>query len=260
MGALVTMDVLPAIVLVPGAFHHVSQYVLVQSLLEGAGYQTKIVDLPSTGGKAPLKNALPDFRAVRQACLEFIDNGSDVVLAMHSYGGVAGSGGAKGLRPQETSSGNGIVALVYYAAFVLDEGCSLVDAFGGGHAPWARLHKDIGAAGWMYPDNPPFEPGTLFYNDCPEDVRDENSSKLRVWSEAAAHTKMPYAAWKEIKSSYLVCTLDNACPVQPVQEIFVEKIKGTSGRIEHLAASHSPFLSKPREVATFIRRGAGEEL
>lgn len=135
------MTELPAIVLVPGAFHHPSQYAKLQSILESGGYQTKTVNLPSTGGPRPLKTALPDFEAVRTACRDYIDNGSDVILAMHSYGGVAGSGGAKGLRPQETSNGKGIIALVYYAAFALDEGCSLVDAFGGGHAPWARLHK-----------------------------------------------------------------------------------------------------------------------
>jgi hypothetical protein len=172
---------------------------------------------------------------------------------MHSYGGVAGSGGAKGLRPRDTVTGKGIIALVYYAAFILDEGFSLVDTFGGGHAPWARLHKEIGSGGWMYPNDAPFEPGMLFYNDCSEEVQDENVSKLRIWSEAAAHTKMPYAAWKEIESSYLVCTLVNACPAKSVQEMFAEKIKGAGGRIEHLEASPSPFLSKPDEFAVFIR-------
>jgi len=244
---------LPAIVLVPGAFHHPSQYAHLQSILEEAGHQTTTVDLPSTGGPRPLENALPDFEAVRLACNKYINTGSDVILAMHSYGGVAGSGGAKGLRPQDTANGKGIIALVYYAAFVLDENSSLVDAFGGGHAPWARLYKEIGSAGWMYPNNNPFEPGTLFYNDCSEEVQDENVSKLRVWSEAAAHTEMPYAAWKEIESSYLVCTLDNACPAKPVQEMFAEKIRGVSGRVEYMEASHSPFLSKPGELAIFIR-------
>ena len=247
------MAELLAIVLVPGAFHHTSQYAQLQNILESAGYQTTTVDLPSTGGPRPLGNALPDFEAVRNVCKNYIDNGLDVILAMHSYGGVAGSGGAKGLRPQETSNGKGIIALAYYAAFALDEGSSLVDAFGNGHAPWARLHKNIGSAGWLYPNNTSFEPGTLFYNDCSKEVQDEHVSKLRVWSEAAAHTKMPYAVWKEIESSYLVCTLDNACPAQPVQEMFAEKIRAVSGRVEYMEASHSPFLSKPAALATFIR-------
>lgn len=192
---IVKMAELPAIVLVAGAFHHLSQYAQVQSMLDSADYQTAIMDLPSTGGPRPLGNALPDFEAVRNVCKNYIDNGLDIILAMHSYGGVAGSGGAKGLRLQETSNGKGIIALAYYAAFALDEGSSLVDAFGNGHAPRARLHKNIGSAGWMYPNNTPFEPGTLFYNDCSKEVQDENVSKLRVWSEAAAHTKMPYAVW-----------------------------------------------------------------
>ena len=246
------MAELPAIVLVPGAFHHPSQYAELQSILESAGYPTTTVDLPSTGGPKPLDGALPDFQAVHDACKTHIDSGLDVILAMHSYGGVAGSGGAKGLRPQDTENGKGIIALAYFAAFILDEGSNLVDTFGGGHAPWARLHKDIGSAGWVYPNNTPFEPGTLFYNDCSGEVQDGNVSKLRVWSEAAAHTKMPYAAWKEIESSYLVCTLDNACPAQPVQGMFAEKIRGVSGRVEYLEASHSPFLSKPNELARFI--------
>ena len=64
---------------------------------------------------------------------------------------------------------------------------------------------------------------------------------------------MPYAAWKEIESSYLVCTLDIAYPAKPVQEVFAEKIRAVSGKVEYMEASHSPFLSKPVTLAAFTR-------
>jgi hypothetical protein len=93
------MTELPAIVLIPGAFHHPSQDAELQSILESAGYLTTIVNLPSTGGLNPLDSALPDSQAVHDACKNYNDSGLDVILAMHSYSGLIGCGGAKGLRP-----------------------------------------------------------------------------------------------------------------------------------------------------------------
>jgi alpha-beta hydrolase superfamily lysophospholipase len=73
--AFIKIAELPAIVLVPGAFHHLSQYAHLHSILEDAGHQTTTVDHPSTGGPRPLENALPDFEAVYLACKHYIDNG-----------------------------------------------------------------------------------------------------------------------------------------------------------------------------------------
>ena len=36
-------------------------------------------------------------------------------------------------------------------------------------------------------------------------------------------------------------------------DMFAEMIRGVSGRVQYMEASHSPFLSKPEELAVFIR-------
>ena len=58
---------------------------------------------------------------------------------------------------------------------------------------------------------------------------------------------MPVQAWKDIPSTYVVCTNDQAIHPE-MQRWFSARCSET---IE-LAASHSPFLSRPDAVADII--------
>ncbi len=55
------------------------------------------------------------------------------------------------------------------------------------------------------------------------------------------------AAWQYTPSAYLVCDEDR-CLLPEVQET----LAGRADYTAHLAASHSPFLSRPQAVAEFI--------
>ena len=65
----------------------------------------------------------------------------DVVIVMHSYSGIPGSGAATGLgkatRKQEGRKG-GLVGLVHSSGFVLPEGLSCADGQGGSLPAWIK--------------------------------------------------------------------------------------------------------------------------
>ena len=73
-----------------------------------------------------------------------------MILVAHSYGGIPAGGAAYGLskyaREKDGRKG-GIVGLVYMSAFVVPEGLSLLDYFGGKHAPYLVRDK----ASWGVP-------------------------------------------------------------------------------------------------------------
>lgn len=67
--------------------------------------------------------------------------GKDVVLVMHSYGGIPGSGAAKGFgKAARKMAGRkgGVIGLVHVSGFVLPEGLSCVDGQGGSLPAWIK--------------------------------------------------------------------------------------------------------------------------
>ena len=72
---------------------------------------------------------------------------------------------------------------------------------------------------------------------------------------AAIATPQTTAAWKELPSTYVVCTQDAAVP--PAAQ---EAMAARAQTVEHLDASHSPFLSRPDETAEIVALAALERV
>jgi pimeloyl-ACP methyl ester carboxylesterase len=119
----------PTIVFVPGAFHTPDYYNPVRSLLEAKGYVTEAVSLLSLGDST--SSMADDAAAIRAVTSKLADEGHQVVLVMHSYGGILGTESAKelgcGLRRKAGKTG-GIVALIYLAAYFLKKMMSVRSA------------------------------------------------------------------------------------------------------------------------------------
>lgn len=253
----------PAIVIVPGAWHVPSHYSKLESGLKQAGYEVKTVRNPSAGPPEPFPNMSPDVDAVQDAVKAFIDRGLDVVMAMHSIGGVIGCAAAKGLRPEDQANGKGIIALVYLSAFVVPEGKSMMDLRPKPeHAPWIRLKGEMASGNtFMCCDaQGPDTPKEVFYNDCsPEDQQAAIKDLQWNFSEAVCHDRSSCGPYRDIESNYLICELDVAIPAQ-VQEYMSSTESGKWKRVERLKSGHSPFLSRPDETVAFVRRCAGEDI
>lgn len=242
----------PVIVFVPGAWHSPDAFEPVMKELEAAGYDTKGVKLASVGASEPLKDFQPDVEAIQLAMKPLIDQGKDILLFTHSYGGVVGSEAVRSLdkasRQKEGKPG-GVSHLYYCCAFALPEGVSLMDGLQGKPLPWYRVSADEMIVN-------PATPVDVFYNDV--ENPEHHVKSLKPHSYRTFFSKVTYPAWKYVPSTYLLCEKDMAIPIH-VQKAMVES-PGAAFTVETVDASHSPFLSMPAETARSIRRAAGESV
>jgi hypothetical protein len=130
----------PTILLVPGACHTPNHFSSLIIHLNTTGYPTTTVSLPSVNSSTPNEESvIKDGLCIRSTLEALLDEGKDVILAAHSYGGIPSSVAAKGLMKVERDGQGkkgGIIAQVYIAAFLAPEGVSLLQLAGGKHAPW----------------------------------------------------------------------------------------------------------------------------
>ncbi|KAJ5367890.1 alpha/beta-hydrolase [Penicillium cataractarum] len=116
---------LPTIVFVPGAWHTCDYYKQVISILMAKGFPTVTVNLPSVGG---ISSMADDALAIQEVTSKLVYDGQEIILVMHSYGGIPGTESAKGLsRELRLAKGEpgGIIALVYVTAYLIKEGMSV---------------------------------------------------------------------------------------------------------------------------------------
>lgn len=239
----------PTIVFVTGAWHLPHLYAPLIDPLKAAGYSVLAPSLPSVGGI--YDDFIEDVNVVREAVQSAIDKGNDVVVLMHSSGGVIGSEAVAGLSKREQPTGkHGVVRLVFLCAFALPEQVSLWEALGGQPRPW---WEPIGEnkKQWKAIEN-----HDIFYNDVDPKVADSLTGQLKYQSHGHFTSKQTYAAWKHIPSSYIICTKDMAIPMQ-VQEGMSSQPE-SNFTIERLEASHSPFYSMPDETIGVVRKAIEE--
>lgn len=119
------------IAFIPGAFHTPSHFSSLSAQLEKVGYEVSSVQLPSvdppTAAAASVATPTNDALFIREKLLLPLieEEGKDVVLLMHSYGGLPGSGSAVGLSKRERGEKKqkgGVMGLVFVAAHVAREG------------------------------------------------------------------------------------------------------------------------------------------
>lgn len=143
---MTTPNLKPTVLFVHGAWHTNEAFGAVQTLLSKAGYGIKNLQLASSTPNGPYDADIADDIAVIQNALTDIlstNRDSEIIVVMHSYGGIPGSAAAKGFwRKQREEEGKkgGIVHLVYLASLALPEGVSLKMASGGEPSPWTTVH------------------------------------------------------------------------------------------------------------------------
>ena len=127
-------DSKPTLLLIPGAWHTASAYSLLIPPLTQHSYPVQALTLPSVGSNPPPTSIGPDIQHIRNALIPLLDESKDVIVVMHSYGGIPGGSAVKGLsRKEREGEGKkgGVVALVYICAWIIDQGVSAKAAGGG---------------------------------------------------------------------------------------------------------------------------------
>lgn len=223
----------PALVLVHGAWHGGWAWEAVVEELRRRDVAAVVLDLPSARDTSDLR---ADAAVLREAVRE-IDG--PVVAVGHSYGGQVISEGAH--------ADDGVVRLVYLAAFQLEPGQSLLDALGGEVPPWIAIDEAAGVSRATRSDE-------IFYGDCTPEQQQWADAQLTPQSLASFGQPLSRAAWQDVPSTYVVAEQDQAIPPQAQ-----EAMSGHADEVRRLASSHSPFLSQPAAVADLlveVARGA----
>lgn len=121
----------PAILLIPGAWHQGEAWKPVTNILQEQGYYVEPVTLPSAGGP-PSTSVADDAAYIRGNHLEsLVAQGREVIIVMHSYGGVPGTESVKGFARKDIAAQGkpgGVIALVYTAAFMIAGGQTLAES------------------------------------------------------------------------------------------------------------------------------------
>ncbi len=218
------------IVIVHGAFADGSGWRRVVDILDKDGYKVNVVQEPLI--------SLADDVAATKRVLDLQEGPS--LLVGHSYGGVVIT---------EAGNASNVVALVYIAAFIPDQGESALSLLGTVPA----VNNDVRAtnSGFLYIDP------TAFPADFAADVAQPQSrfmahSQVLLAAKEAGGAPVTAAAWHQKKSWALIATHDHS--INPDLERSMAKRAG-SETVE-VAGSHAVYISKPNEVAHLIERAA----
>jgi pimeloyl-ACP methyl ester carboxylesterase len=217
------------IVLVHGAFADGSGWAAVAKILEQDGYKVSVAQPPET--------SYADDQKYTKAAIDAM--GGPVVLVGHSYGGSI-----------ITEAGNNpnVAALVYIAAFALDEGesCASIEQA----LPQASKAFKPDSDGNWWIDQAHF--AADFAADVPPAVSSFMAvSQVPISTDAFTH-KVTNPAWKTKRTFYMVATEDRS--INPEQERMMAK--RAHAKTVEITASHVAYMSHPTETAKLIEEAA----
>jgi len=230
---MVVKEHIKNVVLVHGAFADGSGWEAVASILKNDGYKVSVAQPPET--------SYADDQKFTKAAIDAM--GGPVVLVGHSYGGSI-----------ITEAGNHpkVAALVYIAAFALDDGesCASIEQA----VPQASKAFKADANGNWWIDE------SQFAADFAADIPPEKSafmaiSQVPISTDAFTH-KVTNPAWKTKPTWYMVATEDRS--INPIQERMMAK--RAKAKTVEVRASHVAYMSHPKEAAKLIEEAAASTL
>jgi len=192
---------------------------------------TATVALPSCGIDPAALGTVADDAAAVEAAIANITG--DVVVVGHSYGGVAIT---------EARFESRVRHLVYLGGFMPDATQSLVDLAPPGWIPRYMLEHHDGST-----TVDPAMAIDSFYADCDPSTAQWAASQLRRHKSINNITPVTRANWRDTTSTYVVLTDDRAWP-----EADQRKLAAQATEQREMPTSHSPFLSRPAELAALL--------
>ena len=217
------------VVLVHGAFADGSGWEAVAKILEKDGYTVSVAQPPET--------SYADDQKYTKAAIDAM--GGPVVLVGHSYGGSIIT---------EAGNDTNVAALVYIAAFALDEGesCASIEQA----VPQAsKAFKPDGNGNWWIEQD-------QFAADFAADIPPAEAhfmaiSQVPISTDSFTH-KVTSPAWKSKPTWYMVASSDRS--INPDQERMMAK-RADATTVE-VNASHVAYMSHPKETAKLIEKAA----
>ena len=231
--------------LVHGAWHGAWCWDLLVPELEQRGFPCVAVDLPTEDPAA----GAGEYAALVGKALAGAPG--DVVLVGHSMGGLTIPVVAT-LRP--------VRLLVYLCALLPQPGRSMAEQIhdGGVFIPaWIELvrrqigHPD-GSSEWQ-----PEAAMEAFYHDCPPEAARWAASKLRRQFGKAIDEMTPLQTWPPAASVSILCRGDRVVSPGWSRRVCRERLGRDAVELD---GGHSPFLSRPGELAALLASLLPEEV
>ncbi|KAK7707021.1 hypothetical protein SLS64_007229 [Diaporthe eres] len=252
----------PLIVLVPGAWSPPAAYHKLITLLENAPYNFTVHSpaLASNNGAIPPNSFEADVEAVRSAIKPLVTAGNDVVLIMHSYGGVVGSSSIAGLTKkdrQDKGLPGGISHLFYISAYMLAKGQSAWDipVQAAGDTPERRTlveFKDDGT--WL-----PTDAISGLYHDLEPEDQEEQKAGIRPHFSALLG-KATYEPWRDVPSTYIYRYTEEDVWIPPsFQAICLANVKdaGIHVNVHKFPSGHAAYVKHREQIAELVGKAAG---
>ncbi|KAI0184663.1 Alpha/beta hydrolase fold-1 [Xylaria flabelliformis] len=234
----------PTVFFIPGAWHEPWVFDSVRSILSARGFETEASSLATIGSADPSGGLHVDAAKIRSALTGLVNEGKEVVLVAHSYGGIVASNSVDGLGiKQRATSGvkGGIIMILYLAAFAIPVGTNLLMNFGGSYAAWWNIVKDFFT---------PIEPLDVFYDDVEASLAEKAVAALRPMPLQIVKDISAYDPRGTFEAGYIFARKDQALPISTQNVMFSLFPAGSfSARLD---SSHSPFLSMPDALADTI--------
>jgi len=217
------------VVLVHGAFADGSGWEPVANILITNGYKVSVAQPPET--------SYADDQKYTKAAIDAM--GGPVVLVGHSYGGSI-----------ITEAGNhpNVAALVYIAAFALDEGESCASIEQALPQASTAFKPDNNGLWWIEQEH--------FAADFAADIPREKAefmaiSQVPISTDSFTH-EVTNPAWKHKPTWYMVAAEDRS--INPDQERMMAK--RAKAKTVEVRASHVAYISHAKETARLIEEAA----
>lgn len=263
----------PHVLIIPGAWHPASTMASFADALEAAGFAATVVPTRSVGTRDV---TLQDDEAQAKALLQpLLDDGKDVIVLGHSYGGFVITGLIAGLdkRGREAQGlGGGILGVIYLSAFIPIEGettfepagrndCAFASADAVSTLPSSKIACFRSFISFFQPKVVLYmlipilqieETGLLgskeekyhFYNDIPDEVAERLTASLKGHSGAAVMSAPSSIGWKDKaydgRRAYIRTLRDNALTIKYQDELIARS--GVEWLVKSVDASHSAFF------------------
>jgi len=240
------------ILLVHGAFAGAWCWEPVLPGLRSAGHEVEAIDLPGAGlDPTPLGEVT--LTAYAERICEALGEGPPALLVGHSMGGMAITQAAA-RRPEQ------VAALAYVAAFIPEDGQSLLDLTALPEAADDQVQANIVVMGDPPIARMPREAAPLALMGCATDAQVEWGLE-RLGPQPVAAFAQPFAAgdhpeaFARLPRAYVTCLQDRAIPPAMQQRMY--RAAGCDPVIE-IDTDHSPWVSRTDELVTALDRIAGE--
>lgn len=228
------------IALVHGSYHGAWCWDLLRPELERLGHRVITMDLP-------ISDPALGAEAYATAIDDALESSHEPVIVGHSMAG---------LIIPIVATNRPVRRLVFLAAFLPTPGTSAndqratepIDAL---TTPKSQQFTDLGEDVWMVGPTTATE---LFFHDAPAPVARWATQRLRAQAYRVMQEVTPLATWPKVETRSIVCRDDRAINPAWIRAAARDRLGVAAVELD---GGHSPFLTRPTELAQVLHSMAG---